>query len=60
MQLRRARELIVNLIDDPQHYHRHFATLVDVLANIEQLLTFPQVHVISWNVFHIWLPPQRS
>ncbi|KAG2749411.1 cytochrome P450 [Suillus brevipes Sb2] len=26
MQLRRARELIVNLIDDPQHYHRHFAT----------------------------------
>ncbi|KAG2336895.1 cytochrome P450 [Suillus weaverae] len=26
MQIRRAREMIVNLIDDPQHYHSHFAT----------------------------------
>ncbi|OAX41196.1 cytochrome P450 [Rhizopogon vinicolor AM-OR11-026] len=26
MQIRRAREMIVNLIDDPQHYHVHFAT----------------------------------
>ncbi|KAG2336907.1 cytochrome P450 [Suillus weaverae] len=26
MQMRRAREMIVNLIDDPQHYHSHFAT----------------------------------
>ncbi|KAG1884193.1 cytochrome P450 [Suillus subluteus] len=32
MQLNRARELIVNLIDDPQHYHSHFATSVDVLV----------------------------
>jgi hypothetical protein len=53
MQLRRARELIVNLIDDPQHYHHHFATSVDVLANIAQPLTFPQVHIISWDVFYI-------
>ncbi|KAG2127550.1 cytochrome P450 [Suillus bovinus] len=26
MQIRRARELVVNLVDDPQHYHDHFAT----------------------------------
>ncbi|KAG0704306.1 cytochrome P450 [Suillus ampliporus] len=26
MQMRRAREMVVNLIDDPQHYHSHFAT----------------------------------
>ncbi|KAG1837799.1 cytochrome P450 [Suillus subalutaceus] len=26
VQMRRAREMIVNLIDDPQHYHDHFAT----------------------------------
>ncbi|KAG2114150.1 cytochrome P450 [Suillus discolor] len=25
-QIKRAREMIVNLIDDPQHYHSHFAT----------------------------------
>ncbi|KAG2152614.1 cytochrome P450 [Suillus bovinus] len=24
--IRRAREMIVNLVDDPQHYHDHFAT----------------------------------
>ncbi|KAG2126528.1 cytochrome P450 [Suillus clintonianus] len=27
MQMTRARELIVNLIDDPQHYNSHLATL---------------------------------
>ncbi|KAG1855552.1 cytochrome P450 [Suillus subluteus] len=26
VQMRRVREMIVNLIDDPQHYHNHFAT----------------------------------
>ncbi|KAG1787447.1 cytochrome P450 [Suillus plorans] len=26
MQIRRAREMVVNLVDDPQHYHDHFAT----------------------------------
>ncbi|KAG2134905.1 cytochrome P450 [Suillus bovinus] len=26
MQIRRALEIVVNLIDDPQHYHDHFAT----------------------------------
>ncbi|KAG1855593.1 cytochrome P450, partial [Suillus subluteus] len=26
MQIRRAREMIVNLVDEPQHYHDHFAT----------------------------------
>ncbi|OJA20933.1 hypothetical protein AZE42_06492, partial [Rhizopogon vesiculosus] len=26
MQIRRAHEMIVNLIDDPQHYYAHFAT----------------------------------
>ncbi|OJA18457.1 hypothetical protein AZE42_11520 [Rhizopogon vesiculosus] len=26
MQIRRAREMIVSLIDDSQHYHAHFAT----------------------------------
>ncbi|KAG2069074.1 cytochrome P450 [Suillus decipiens] len=32
MQIRRAREMIVNLIDDPQHYHSHFATLSSSVA----------------------------
>ncbi|OJA12796.1 hypothetical protein AZE42_05833 [Rhizopogon vesiculosus] len=26
MQIKRAREMIVNMIDDPQRYHSHFAT----------------------------------
>ncbi|KAG0698390.1 hypothetical protein DFH29DRAFT_104007 [Suillus ampliporus] len=26
MQIKRAREMVVNLIDDPQHYRSHFAT----------------------------------
>ncbi|KAG2368707.1 cytochrome P450 [Suillus spraguei] len=26
LQMRRAREMIINLIDDPQHYFSHFAT----------------------------------
>ncbi|OJA21488.1 hypothetical protein AZE42_03295 [Rhizopogon vesiculosus] len=26
MQIRRAREMVVNLIDDPKHYNTHFAT----------------------------------
>ncbi|KAG1855572.1 cytochrome P450 [Suillus subluteus] len=26
MQIRRAREMVVNLVDDPQHYYDHFAT----------------------------------
>jgi cytochrome P450 len=26
MQIRRAREMVVNLVDDPQHYRNHFAT----------------------------------
>ncbi|KAG0702607.1 cytochrome P450 [Suillus ampliporus] len=32
MQMRRAREMIVNLIDDPQHYHTHFATFSSSVA----------------------------
>jgi hypothetical protein len=51
--MRRARELIVNLIDDPQHYHHHIATSAKVLANIERLLTLLQVHSISWDVYYI-------
>ncbi|KAG2364420.1 cytochrome P450 [Suillus spraguei] len=26
LQIKQAREMIVNLIDDPEHYHSHFAT----------------------------------
>ncbi|OJA12797.1 hypothetical protein AZE42_05837, partial [Rhizopogon vesiculosus] len=26
MHIKRAHEMIVNLIDDPQHYYSHFAT----------------------------------
>ncbi|KAG1879039.1 cytochrome P450 [Suillus subluteus] len=26
MQIRRAREMVVNLVDDPQHYHDHIVT----------------------------------
>ncbi|KAG1861718.1 cytochrome P450 [Suillus subalutaceus] len=29
MQIKRAREMIVNLVDEPQHYHDHFATARD-------------------------------
>ncbi|KAG1844663.1 hypothetical protein DFJ58DRAFT_802359 [Suillus subalutaceus] len=32
MQINRAREMIVNLIDDPQHYHSHFATFSSSVA----------------------------
>ncbi|KAG1822434.1 cytochrome P450 [Suillus subaureus] len=32
MQMRRAREMIVNLIDDPQHYHSHFATFTSSIG----------------------------
>ncbi|KAG1822451.1 cytochrome P450 [Suillus subaureus] len=31
-QIKRAREMIVNLIDDPQHYHDHFATFSSSVA----------------------------
>jgi cytochrome P450 len=55
MQMRRAREMIVNLIDNPQHYRFHFATSADAFANIELLLTCLQVHVIDWDVYYIWL-----
>jgi hypothetical protein len=30
MQLMRARQMIVNMIDDPQHYHFHFSTSAEV------------------------------
>ncbi|KAG1788818.1 cytochrome P450 [Suillus plorans] len=32
MQIQRAREMIVNLIDDPQQYHSHFATFSSSVA----------------------------
>jgi cytochrome P450 len=32
MQIKRALEMIVNLIDDPQHYHSHFATFSSSVA----------------------------
>ncbi|KAG1881343.1 cytochrome P450 [Suillus tomentosus] len=32
MQIERAREMIINLIDDPQHYHSHFATFSSSVA----------------------------
>ncbi|KAG1829819.1 cytochrome P450 [Suillus variegatus] len=32
MQIKRAHEMIVNLIDDPQHYHSHFATFSSSVA----------------------------
>ncbi|KAG1733019.1 cytochrome P450, partial [Suillus paluster] len=32
MQLKRAREMVVNLIDEPQHYESHFATLSSSVA----------------------------
>ncbi|KAG2368699.1 cytochrome P450 [Suillus spraguei] len=32
MQMRCVREMIVNLIDDPQHYHSHFATFSSSVA----------------------------
>ena len=39
MQIMRAREVIVNLIDDPQHYLAHFATS----ANTFSILSDSQV-----------------
>ncbi|OJA09014.1 hypothetical protein AZE42_07395 [Rhizopogon vesiculosus] len=32
MQIRRAREMVLNLIDDPQHYHSHFGTFSSSVA----------------------------
>ncbi|OAX33955.1 cytochrome P450 [Rhizopogon vinicolor AM-OR11-026] len=32
MQITRAREMVLNLIDDPQHYHSHFATFSSSVA----------------------------
>ncbi|KAG1825404.1 cytochrome P450 [Suillus variegatus] len=32
MQIKQAREMIVNLIDDPHHYHSHFATFSSSVA----------------------------
>ncbi|KAG0698690.1 cytochrome P450 [Suillus ampliporus] len=32
IQIKQAREMIVNLIDDPQHYHSHFATFTSSVA----------------------------
>ncbi|KAG2104292.1 cytochrome P450 [Suillus cothurnatus] len=32
MQIKRARELVVNLIDDPQHYYSHFETFSSSVA----------------------------
>jgi cytochrome P450 len=36
MQIRRVREMVINLIDEPQHYHHHFATfsLAVVLSTV--------------------------
>ena len=31
MQIGRAREMILSLIDDPQHYHSHLGTSVNVM-----------------------------
>jgi hypothetical protein len=53
MQIRRAREMIVNLIDDPQHYHVHFATLANFFVNVEQLSSCPQVLVLCYDVSSI-------
>ncbi|KAG2100143.1 cytochrome P450 [Suillus discolor] len=32
MQIKRAHEMIVNLIDDPEHYHSHFVTFSSSVA----------------------------
>ncbi|KAG0697627.1 cytochrome P450 [Suillus ampliporus] len=32
MQMRLAREMVINLMDDPQHYHSHFATFTSSVA----------------------------
>ncbi|KAG1762788.1 cytochrome P450 [Suillus occidentalis] len=32
MQIKRACEMVVNLIDDPQHFHHHFATSILVIS----------------------------
>ncbi|KAG1855549.1 cytochrome P450 [Suillus subluteus] len=32
MQMRQARQMIVNLIEDPQHYHSHFATFTSSIG----------------------------
>ncbi|KAG2089751.1 cytochrome P450 [Suillus discolor] len=32
MQIRRARDMVANLVSDPQHYHSHFATFSSSVA----------------------------
>lgn len=38
MQIRRAREMIVNLISDPQHYDSHFATSANVFLKYRTII----------------------
>ena len=50
MQIKRAREMILNLIEEPHHYHSHFTTSVGVRLKIELLLTCPQFRVCCCHV----------
>ncbi|KAG2134903.1 uncharacterized protein EDB93DRAFT_837306 [Suillus bovinus] len=60
MQIRRALEIVVNLIDDPQHYHDHLATSTNYFLQIKQSLTRSQILVICCDVNYIWLRYQCS
>ena len=53
MQMRRAREMIVNLIDDPEHYFAHFAMSVNVFFNVERFSSYLQIFVLRYDVSSI-------
>ncbi|OJA10399.1 hypothetical protein AZE42_13087 [Rhizopogon vesiculosus] len=64
MQIGRTREMIVNLIDDPQHYHAHFATFS---SSIMMSVTYdyetsarddPQVLIVSNDTEAVPLPTE--
>ncbi|OJA08800.1 hypothetical protein AZE42_01307, partial [Rhizopogon vesiculosus] len=68
MQIRRTRELIVNLIDDPQHYHAHFATFsssitMSVIYDYEtSARDDPQILVVvnAMEAGNVMMTPERA
>ncbi|KAG1719246.1 cytochrome P450 [Suillus paluster] len=57
IQMRRAREMIVNLIDEPQHYHTHFATSAILSARDDPLVRIAE-HAQALGL--VMLTPEES
>jgi len=55
MQIKSAREMILNLMEEPHHYYSHFTMSVGARLKTELLLTCPQFRVFCCHVCCIWL-----